>query len=414
MQIYDLLLYNDEVLIIINKNIYVMDIGFDNSFSHNNKLTIDGIDFNVASRINECDSEELSNTLNLNISGLIGADIINSFDFLYDIANSKVTISKDEINFEGNEIDISFCGNYPKFEISILDKSIQVSFGIGISISYLDNELIDYFREKKILRNFYDKDGDIAINAYQIRTKIGEMNYDIKYTSPNILFKIFFYTFNLFGCLGNDFIGDKKVGYFPRRKKIIIENKDDNIIEPFFKLSDLKIKYTPREIIFKRFANLAAEELGVPYNSKYGYIMPIKGGWGYTKEDAVIIDKNDPVVDPNIPFVGIRLEYIFAKYRTCLELITYRKENERFSKIELNLIKQSLIKDESGIYDKLTFEITALHDKDFFELKSEWENNFYLDSFDKAAHFEKRKAKQIHLKRDFWFEISSFYGQLEF
>jgi hypothetical protein len=41
--------------------------------------------------------------------------------------------------------------------------------------------------------------------------------------------------------------------------------------------------------------------------------MPIKGGWGYTKEDAIIIDKNDPVVPKELPFDGIGLEYEIVK-----------------------------------------------------------------------------------------------------
>ena len=26
--------------------------------------------------------------------------------------------------------------------------------------------------------------------------------------------------------------------------------------------------------------------------------LPIRGGWGYNREDACIIDKNDPIIDP--------------------------------------------------------------------------------------------------------------------
>ena len=33
--------------------------------------------------------------------------------------------------------------------------------------------------------------------------------------------------------------------------------------------------------------------------------MPIKGGWGFTKEDAIIIDKNDSVVSQEEVFDGV-------------------------------------------------------------------------------------------------------------
>ena len=60
-------------------------------------------------------------------------------------------------------------------------------------------------------------------------------------------------------------------------------------------------------------------------SDKYpGPDLPIRGGWGYTKEDACIIDKNDPIIDPDspIPFYGVGYEKIFVERRIYLELIT--------------------------------------------------------------------------------------------
>jgi len=38
-------------------------------------------------------------------------------------------------------------------------------------------------------------------------------------------------------------------------------------------------------------------------------------------EDAVIIDKNDPIVSKVLPFNGITIEHIFAEKRIYCELI---------------------------------------------------------------------------------------------
>ena len=59
---------------------------------------------------------------------------------------------------------------------------------------------------------------------------------------------------------------------------------------------------TPREVMREVFSYLGE--------------LSIKGGWGYTKEDAVIIDKNDPVVEPGTLFNGVALEYIFIEIAT--------------------------------------------------------------------------------------------------
>ena len=121
---------------------------------------------------------------------------------------------------------------------------------------------------------------------------------------------------------------------------------------------------------------------------------------------------NDPIVDKSKPFNGIDLEYIFAKHRTYLELIVARAEDDRFSNIKFETITQELIHDENGkIYDKLIQKVSALRDKDYKDLKEVWENNLDNFNFDQVAHWERDEKLRIHIEREFWFEISSFYGQ---
>ena len=64
-------------------------------------------------------------------------------------------------------------------------------------------------------------------------------------------------------------------------------------------------------------------------SDKYpGPDLPIRGGWGYTKEDACIIDKNDPIIDPDspIPFYGVGYEKIFVERRIILSLLPYAQK----------------------------------------------------------------------------------------
>ncbi len=155
---------------------------------------------------------------------------------------------------------------------------------------------------------------------------------------------------------------------------------------------------SPREILHSRFKSIDE--------------MPIHGGWGYTKNEAVIIDKHDKIVPQYLPFDGVNLEHIFIQYRTYLELITIRAEDDRFSGINFKLSKQELFEDDDGkIYDKLIMHITAHRDKDYEELKEEWESGFSNKDFDYEAHEKKSGERLIHIERECWFEISSFYGQ---
>jgi len=148
--------------------------------------------------------------------------------------------------------------------------------------------------------------------------------------------------------------------------------------------------------------------------------LPIKGGWGYSKDDAVIIDKNDDSIkNSTANFDGVSLEYWFAQRRAWLEFITGRVENDRFSGVELKLITQSLHQTDNKTYDCLIFSITALRDDDFDELKEDWNyitngsNNLTIEEQEnkKQENEQRREDKLIRIKAEYWFEISSFYNK---
>ena len=51
---------------------------------------------------------------------------------------------------------------------------------------------------------------------------------------------------------------------------------------------------------------------------------PISGGWGYTQEDAVVIETEDGSK-------GVPLEYKFLEYRTYEEMIIFQPKNARYA-----------------------------------------------------------------------------------
>lgn len=58
--------------------------------------------------------------------------------------------------------------------------------------------------------------------------------------------------------------------------------------------------------------------------------LPTKGDWGYSMENAIIIDKNDVVVKLKTFFDGVGcLEYIIVEKRIYLEQIALRKKGNR-------------------------------------------------------------------------------------
>ena len=141
--------------------------------------------------------------------------------------------------------------------------------------------------------------------------------------------------------------------------------------------------------------------------------LPISGGWGYSKSDAVIIDRLHPAAANFNPFNGLSVEYAFAQLRMYEELIGTRPVGSQHAGSQIKLLDQKLIVDEDGKkYDVLRFNITALPLAVWEALKAEWEgpDGFRSPDFDEDQHTIKRDAATVHYVGEYWFEISSFFG----
>lgn len=157
---------------------------------------------------------------------------------------------------------------------------------------------------------------------------------------------------------------------------------------------------TPREVIAEDFKSIRG-------------MLPIRGGWGYSAEDAVVIDRYHPAVPKDLPFDGIGIEYLFVEKRLYEELIIFRKQGEAYSGIKWELERQELSGCGGVSYDILRFDVSATPDLDWNELKAKWEgpNGYGSPGFDVDAHQREQASRSIHYVAEYWFDISSFYGK---
>jgi hypothetical protein len=153
-------------------------------------------------------------------------------------------------------------------------------------------------------------------------------------------------------------------------------------------------KEAPRQIIFEDYKSLNGE-------------LPILGGWGYTKEDAVIIDKNDPTASKGLPFDGVDIEYTFVEKRIYEELIVFSLLGEPHAGIGWKQLSQKLETHNERDYDILTYEVTALPKSDWYELKEDLKSG---GPSGVDAYEEKRREKLISYTTEYWFDITSFFG----
>lgn len=162
------------------------------------------------------------------------------------------------------------------------------------------------------------------------------------------------------------------------------------------KAPHINTKLTPRKIISEDFQSVGD--------------IPIMGGWGYSLDDAVIIDKNDPTVEKDMPFDGVDLEYVFVEKRIYEELIISRANGDTCAGIKWNLLKQQTQLHNGKKYDVLEFEVTGFPEKHWLELKNEWNgsNGYGSPEFDAEAHAHKADTLRFRYVTQYYFDITSF------
>lgn len=139
--------------------------------------------------------------------------------------------------------------------------------------------------------------------------------------------------------------------------------------------------------------------------------LPITGGWGFSKESAIVIDKHDAVVPKKQAFNGITLEHEVIDKRIDLEFFHLQDEGNRYRDIHWKVEQQEMMNAGDRVFDKFIIRITALHTDDYKSRLIEWKENGRNSDFDKEWFLQKSSELTQYCYREFWFDITSFYGK---
>ncbi len=125
--------------------------------------------------------------------------------------------------------------------------------------------------------------------------------------------------------------------------------------------------------------------------------LAVTGAWGYTQELATIIESTD------LPLK--QLEHMIASMRTYIEMSMTLPEAERFGSINLNELSREQKRVGNLIYDKVTYEITAIKEETYTAFINEYKEGLGTEEFDITEHFNQRKKATITRSEDYWFEV---------
>lgn len=134
---------------------------------------------------------------------------------------------------------------------------------------------------------------------------------------------------------------------------------------------------------------------------------PISGGWGYSMDDAVVVELGDELS-------GVDIEYVFLRARTFEEAVKFRPQGQQLGGFQFETKMQSLLNGDNGkSYDLIVMSVTALLQSDFEYLRNEWKshNAYKDDEVGKAMFLQLFESKKIRYEVGCFFDITRFFGE---
>ncbi|HIP51968.1 MAG TPA: hypothetical protein EYG94_07780 [Campylobacterales bacterium] len=127
--------------------------------------------------------------------------------------------------------------------------------------------------------------------------------------------------------------------------------------------------------------------------------FPLSGHWGYEQNKATVIG----TLPKGMPLK--QLQHTLTTIRAHLEMnITQEKEN-RYGGINANEKSRELINEENSVFNKVTYEITAMKEDLYNAFIKEYKAGYESEELDLNEHFKRRKEATLTREVVHYFEV---------
>jgi hypothetical protein len=202
--------------------LWLFDTGARASFGSEPAVTIAGEQFCVGSSYLGLTAVTLSRLVAVECIGLLGADVLGRFDFVLDAPNGRATISSGRLEHLGTPIDLDEFMGVPIVSARVRDIDYRMFFDTGAQISYLQDDCLASFRAAGTVADFYPGFGQFQTETHDLDITLGEVAFTLRCGMlPDPLGATLMLAQTV-GIIGNQVVSDRVVGYFPRRRSLVL------------------------------------------------------------------------------------------------------------------------------------------------------------------------------------------------
>jgi hypothetical protein len=222
---------------------YLIDTGTFSSFSERGEVTIDGLRFELPLKeVRGMDASILSEHVKVRVNGLLGNDVLDHFDHIWDLPSGTVTIgppnsllqsgARVHLRREAGKLTALIPGPDGVMRVQSMEtthglvgvcawiehRPHPMIFDTGAAISYFDYPDRERFPAGEDYVDFYPNIGPFITDTRIIPTMLGGESFQLRCGSLKPVFQHVAHT----GIVGNEIMHGRQVGYFPQRKQMVL------------------------------------------------------------------------------------------------------------------------------------------------------------------------------------------------
>ena len=203
---------------------WLIDTGSPSSFGKVSSIKILDKTFELEDSLLDLNADTLSEYVNHQVVGLLGTNVLNEFNILFEVKNKIIIFSEDKIEITGEVFNIKEVMGVPVIQTQVDNKEISVMFDTGAQLSYFQREIIDKEDSLGIVKDFYPGIGYFDTETAMINIKLGQLNYTVQsgYLPKNMNMGLLMTGTE--GIIGNDIMLESAIGYFPKENKLVLKN----------------------------------------------------------------------------------------------------------------------------------------------------------------------------------------------
>jgi hypothetical protein len=192
-------------------NIILIDTGAPSTIHSFEQLVFCSDSYTCSTNYMGLSANKLSEMIGTKITTLMGTDILSSYNLMLDYKNGIAQFDKDEIVFEGDELELNSFMGIPLIELNVDNQGLKFFLDTGAKLSYLANAYTANYESIGKQEDFYPGVGKFQTECFDIQTSLGNQSFNVRYGNLPTLMQATLMLGGTNGIIGSDFFNHFKV-----------------------------------------------------------------------------------------------------------------------------------------------------------------------------------------------------------